>query len=56
MDDFLNIIGPYIQVVEMADDLGSQNNLLISSELYKEITLPNYKLQIILKNKKLVER
>lgn len=43
MDTFLNIVGPYIQVVEMADDLGSQNNLLISPQLYREMILPYYK-------------
>ena len=46
MDTFLNIIGPYIQVVEMADDLGSQNNLLISPELYREMILPYYKKEL----------
>ncbi len=43
MDTFLNIAGPYIQIVEMADDLGSQNNLLISPQLYREMILPYYK-------------
>ena len=43
MDAFLNVVGPYIQVVEMADDLGSQNSLLISPELYREMILPYYK-------------
>jgi len=46
MDVFLNIIGPYIQIVEMADDLGSQNNLLISPELYREMILPYYKKEL----------
>ncbi|MBN2072566.1 MAG: uroporphyrinogen decarboxylase [Actinobacteria bacterium] len=46
MDVFLNIIGPYTQMVEMADDLGSQNNLLISPQLYREMILPYYKKQL----------
>jgi len=46
MDAFLNVVGPYIQIVEMADDLGGQNNLLISPELYREMILPSYLEQI----------
>ena len=46
MDAFLNIAGPYVQMVEMADDLGAQNNLLISPELYREMILPYYKREI----------
>ena len=42
MDTFLEVAGPYLQVVEMADDLGSQSNLLISPELYREMVLPYY--------------
>ncbi len=43
MDVFLSVVGPYVQIVEMADDLGSQNNLLVSPELYEEMILPYYK-------------
>jgi uroporphyrinogen decarboxylase len=43
MDAFLNIVGPYIQMVEMADDIGGQNNLLLSPDLYREMILPYYK-------------
>ncbi len=46
MDAFLSVVGPYIQIVEMADDLGGQNNLLISPELYREMILPYYKKEI----------
>ena len=46
MDVFLGVVGPYIQIVEMADDLGGQNNLLISPELYREMILPYYKEEI----------
>jgi len=43
MDAFLSVVGPYIQMVEISDDMGSQNNLLISPELYREMILPYYK-------------
>jgi uroporphyrinogen decarboxylase len=46
LDVFLDIVGPYIQIIEMQDDLGGQNNLLISPELYKEMILPFYKKEI----------
>lgn len=43
MDAFLNVVGPYIQMVEMADDVAVQNNLFISPDLYREMVLPYYK-------------
>lgn len=43
MDAFLSIIGPYIQIVEITDDIGGQNGLLISPELYREMVMPYYK-------------
>ena len=46
LDVFLDIVGPYIQIIEMQDDLGGQNNLLISPELYKEMILPYYKKEL----------
>ncbi len=46
MDAYLSVVGPYIQIVEMADDLGGQNNLLISPELYREMIFPYYKEEI----------
>ena len=46
MDAFLDIVGPYIQVVEMQDDLGGQSNLLISPELYREMIFPYYKREL----------
>ena len=46
MDAFLSVVNPYIQIVEMADDLGGQNNLLISPELYREMIFPYYKEEI----------
>ena len=40
MDAFLSVVGPYIQMVEMADDVAMQNNLFISPDLYREMILP----------------
>jgi uroporphyrinogen decarboxylase len=45
-DIFLEVVGPYVQMVELADDLGSQTSLLISPELYREMILPYYKKMI----------
>jgi uroporphyrinogen decarboxylase len=38
IDVFLEVVGPYIQMVEMADDMAMQNNLFISPDLYKNIS------------------
>ena len=43
MDVFLDVAGPYLQLVEMADDLGSQSDMLISPQLYREMILPYYR-------------
>jgi len=37
---FLDAIGPYVQMVEVSDDLGSQENLIISPELYRQFIKP----------------
>ncbi len=37
---FLNEVGDYIDIVETADDLGSQNGLLISPKMYREMIKP----------------
>lgn len=42
-DVFLEVVGPYVQIVELADDLGTQKSLLVSPELYREMILPYYK-------------
>ncbi|MBN2072390.1 MAG: uroporphyrinogen decarboxylase, partial [Actinobacteria bacterium] len=46
MDAFLNIVAPYVQMVEMADDVAMQENLFISPELYREMILPYYKKEL----------
>jgi uroporphyrinogen decarboxylase len=37
---FLDAVGPYVQIVETADDLGSQEAMLISPELYRKFIKP----------------
>lgn len=40
LDQCLDRIGPYVQVVAYWDDLGGQNQLLLSPRLYRELLLP----------------
>ena len=37
---FLDAVGPYVQMVEVADDLGAQNSLLISPAAYRRFIKP----------------
>ena len=37
---FLEAVGPYVQTVEVGDDLGSQQNLLISPAMYRRYIKP----------------
>ncbi len=37
---FLEAVGPYVQMVEVADDLGGQQNLLISPAMYRQFIKP----------------
>ena len=37
---FLDTVGPFVQIVEVADDLGTQNSLLISPATYRRIFKP----------------
>ena len=37
---FLDIVGPYIEMIETADDVGIQSGLLISPKLYREMVKP----------------
>ncbi len=37
---FLDAVGPYVQMVEYGDDLGAQNNLLISPAMYRHFLKP----------------
>jgi uroporphyrinogen decarboxylase len=40
---FLDAVGPYVQMVEVSDDLGSQENLIISPEIYRKFIKPAQK-------------
>ena len=42
-DMFLSAVGPYVEMVEYGDDLGAQNNLLISPKVYRETIKPAQK-------------
>ena len=37
---FLDAVGPYVQMVEVGDDLGTQNAMLISPKMYREFIKP----------------
>ena len=39
----LNWVGPYLQIVEIGDDIGGQDGLIISPALYKEMIKPYHK-------------
>jgi len=41
-EHFLNAVGQYVDVVETADDLGSQRGLLISPRIYRELIKPRH--------------
>ena len=43
MDAYLSSAGDYMQMIEMADDIGIQIGPVISPKLYEEIILPYYK-------------
>jgi uroporphyrinogen decarboxylase len=40
---FLDAVGPYVMVVETGDDIGAQNNLIISPRMYREFIKPAQK-------------
>ena len=40
---FLDAVGPYVQMVEVGDDLGGKDNLLISPEMYREFYKPYHR-------------
>jgi len=40
---FLDAVGPYVQMVEVSDDLGSQENLIISPRVYRQFIKPAQK-------------
>lgn len=40
---YLDAVGDYIQIIQMGDDLGTQNGPMISPRLYKELIFPAHK-------------
>jgi uroporphyrinogen decarboxylase len=51
-DLFLQAVGPYVLMVETGDDLGAQNNLLISPKLYRQFIKPaQTKLNALIKDR-----
>jgi len=42
-DNLLSAVGPYVQIVETADDYGTQSGPIMSPELFKEMILPRRK-------------
>jgi len=40
---FLDVVGPYIQVIRTADDLATQTGLLMSPQTYRKLIKPVYK-------------
>jgi uroporphyrinogen decarboxylase len=40
---YLELVGPYVQMVETADDLGQQYNSFVSPEMYREMIKPYHK-------------
>jgi uroporphyrinogen decarboxylase len=39
---FLEAVGPFVDIVETADDLGGQNGLLISPQMYRQLIKPRH--------------
>jgi uroporphyrinogen decarboxylase len=39
---YLDIVGPYVQIVEIADDVGTQQGPMFSPKLYKELMLEKH--------------
>ncbi len=40
LERYLGAVGDYIQIIDFCDDLGSQSNLLMSPEMYREMVKP----------------
>lgn len=41
-DVFLEAVGPYVEMVQLADDFGTQRSLMISPRLFREMFKPRY--------------
>jgi len=51
-DAFLNVVGPYVQVVEMADDYGTNAGPMFNPTVYAKFFKPRYKRSIEMIKKK----
>ncbi len=51
-DAFLSVVGPYVHIVEMADDYGTNNGPMFNPEVYTRFFKPRYKKTIELIKKK----
>ncbi|MCZ7671844.1 MAG: uroporphyrinogen decarboxylase [Chloroflexi bacterium] len=51
-DAFLSVVGPYVQVVEMAEDFGTNNGPMFNPKIYTNIIKPKHKRTIELIKKK----
>jgi len=40
---YLNVVGPYVQVVVITDDQGTQNSLMVSPKMFREFIKPRLK-------------
>lgn len=39
---YLDVVGPYVQIVEIADDVGTQNGPMFAPKLYKELLMEKH--------------
>jgi uroporphyrinogen decarboxylase len=51
-DAFLSVVGPYVDIVEMAEDLGTNNGPMFNPEIYRKFMKPKHKKTIELIKKK----
>jgi uroporphyrinogen decarboxylase len=51
-DAFLSVVGPYVHVVEMAEDLGTNNGPMFNPEVYRKYIKPKHKKTIELIKRK----
>lgn len=51
-DAFLSVVGPYVSVVEMAEDLGTNNGPMFNPEIYRKYMKPKHKKTIELIKRK----
>jgi len=51
-DSFLSVVGPYVDVVEIAEDLGTNRGPMFNPEIYRKYIKPRHKVTIELIRKK----